>query len=353
MNQIIYDKKNILVAGGAGFIGSNLCERLVKDNKVICVDNFVSGQEANIDNLLSNPNFLFLRHDLTKPLVLENYPGTKKFKVEGQGIQEVYNFACPSSSKHFENFKIETILANSHVTKNILDLAVKYKAKLVHGSTSSIYGSPLEGQRTFDEKYWGFIDPVGPRACYNEGKRFAESLIVTYREKHKLDFKIARIFNTYGPKMKLDSGRMIPDFVNAAINNIDLEIKGSGQEISSYCYIADMLDGIVKLMDSPEYGPINLGNQDIYTLEDIAKDVIEIAESDSKISYGEPLPYLNKQGLPDISLAKEKLAWFPVIKLKEGLSKTIEDMKGARVITYTSEKSKQENNEVNSNHTSI
>ena len=338
MSQAIFEKKNILVAGGAGFIGSNLCERLVRKYKVICVDNFISGSQANIDSFLANPNFLFIRHDLTKPLDLLKFPGTKKFKIEDQGIQEIYNLTCPSASKRYKDFTLDTILANSHATKNILDLAVHYKAKLVHGSTSSVYGSPLEGQRYFDENYWGFVDPIGPRSAYNEGKRFSEALVVNYQRKHNLPFKIARIFNTYGPKMRLDSGRMIPDFINSAINNIDIEIHGTGKEISSYCYIDDILDGLEKLMEIEGLGPINLGNQDIYTIEEIAKTVIEIAESDSKIIYSEPLPYLLKQGVPEISLAKDKLDWFPVIKLKQGLIKTIEDTKGARVMTYTAEK---------------
>ena len=345
--ETIFDKKNVLVAGGAGFIGSHVCDRLIKDHKVICVDNFISGQETNIDHLLANPNFIFIRHDLIQPIDLDKFPELKKFKVDAQGIQEIYNLACPSSTKHYEKFLIETILANSHVTRNLLEIAVKYKSKFLQASTSAVYGSPLEGQRTFEESYWGFIDPIGPRSSYNEGKRFAESLVANYRAKYNSEFKIARIFNTYGPRMKLDSGRMIPDFVNAALNNLDLEVYGQGEDISSYCYISDLIDGLTKFMDSAELGPMNLGNPDIYTIKEIVTRIIELTNSNSKINYLEKIPFLLKQSTPDIGLAKEKIGWFPVTRLEDGLKKTIEDMQGARVLTYQQEST--DNNKPNNN----
>lgn len=339
MNEsTIFDKKNVIVAGGAGFIGSNLCERLVRNNKVICIDNFISGQESNIDHLLANPDFIFINHDLIKPIKLEKFSELDKFKFFEQGIQEIYNLASPSSKKHYEKFTIETILANSHVTRNLLELAVKYKTKFLLSSSAAVYGSPLDGQRQFDESYWGFIDPIGPRSCYNEGKRFAEALVANYRAKYNLEFKIARVFNTFGPRMKLDCGRMIPDFINSAVNHLDVEIYGSGKTISSYCYVDDLVDGLVKMMESSELGPINFGSKDIHTIEEVANKILSMVDTKSKIIYSDEIPFLLKKGLPDISMAREKVNWFPVVDLDEGLKKTISSMQGGKIMTYQNNK---------------
>ena len=332
--KAIFDRNNIIITGGAGFIGSYLCDELIKKNKVICIDNFISGREENIDHLLRNPYFEFIRHDISEPIDLEKLPELKVFKVEFQGIQEVYNLACPTSPKEYNKFPIETLVTNSHGTKNALEFAVKYEAKFLHLSTAAIYGEPTTKDKIFPEDYWGFVDPVGPRSCYNEGKRFAESMVFNYQQKYNLDAKIARVFNTFGPRMKLTDGRMIPDFIKAAINNEDIEIYGKGEETSTYLYITDVIEAIEKIMGSAETGPVNIGNPKEYKIIDIAKTIIQLTDSKSEIVFRDPIPYLAKQGIPDISTMKEKVGWFPVVELEEGLRKTIAYMRGSKVLSY-------------------
>jgi len=327
----IFEKKNVLITGGAGFIGSHLCDRLVKEDKVICIDNFITGNIDNINHLLQYPNFRFIKQDITEQFDLEQFEELRPFKVAFQGIQEIYNLACPTSPKDYNMYPIETLLANSLGTKNILDLAVKYEAKFIHLSTSAIYGEPLE-DKPFPEDYWGFIDPIGPRSCYNEGKRFAESLIVGYRNVHNLEAKIARVFNTYGPRMKLTDGRMIPDFINQALKNEKIIIYGEKEGKATFCYISDIVDGVIKMMSSKELGPINLGSDREYKFFDIASKIKEITESSSNIVFEKPFPYLAKQGVPDIRLAKERLGWFPVVPHEDGLQRTIEYMKGSKAM---------------------
>lgn len=327
----VIEKKNILVAGGAGFIGSHLCDELVKANRVICVDSFITGTEENIHQLLPNPNFKFIRQDITEPLDLEALPELKYFRIPFQGIQEIYNLACPTSPKDYSRHRVETLLANALGTKNLLDIAQKYKAKLLHLSSSAIYGEPLE-EGPFREEYWGFVDPIGPRSSYIEGKRFAESLVMNYGEHFKLDVKILRVFNTFGPRMKLTDGRMIPDFVNDALNGRDLVIYGAPESVSTFNYISDLLEAMLKMMASNELGPLNIGHPDIHRIEDVATLVVKLAGSSSKVTYHDPLPYSAKQGIADISLAKERLGWFPVVPLDEGLQRTVEYMRGSRVI---------------------
>lgn len=329
--KTIFEKKNVLVTGGAGFIGSHLCDELVKESKVICLDNFITGNIENINHLLQNPNFKFIKQDITQTFDLEQFEELAPFKITFQGLQEIYNLACPTSPKDYNKYPIETLLANSHGTKNILDLAVKYEAKLLHLSTSAIYGEPLE-DRPFPEDYWGFIDPIGPRSCYNEAKRFAESLIVSYRNKYNLDAKIVRVFNTFGPRMKLTDGRMIPDFINQALKNDKLVIYSDKNDKATFCYISDIVDGLMKMMNAKEMGPINLGSEKEYLITDIASKIIKLVGSSSTISYEKPYPYLAKQGIPDIRLAKKKLGWFPVVPLEEGLQRTIEYMKGSKAM---------------------
>lgn len=333
--KVIFDTKNVLVIGGAGFIGSNLCTELVKTCKVICVDNFSTGREENIDHLLYKPHFKFVKHDMSQPIDFSKLPGLESFEVAFQGIQEIYDAACPTSSKHFEDFFIDTLLANSYVVKNALDLAVKYKSHFMYLSTSSIYGNPLEHQTEFNEKYWGFVDPVGLRSCYNEGKRFAETMVSTYRRKYNLDAKIARIFNCYGPKMGFDSGRMIPDMIFSAHSNEDLLIHGDGTETKSYCYVDDIIDGLLKFMKSGELGPMNFGTTEKYSILAIAQKIITLANSKSKINYDAPLPGILKQALPDATLAKTRLGWFPVVRLDEGLQRTLKEMIASKVLRYS------------------
>ena len=340
VKQAIFGKKNIMVIGGAGFIGSFLCDALVKENKVICVDNLISGRQENIDHLLGNPNFIFLNHDASQPFNLEDFPELARFKFEFQGVQEIYNLACPSIKTDFQKNIEASLLANSFLVKNTIDLARKYKAKYLFASTSAIYGEPLEGQSGFKEDYWGFVNLLGPRSCYNEGKRFAESMVMNLGESWKLEWKICRIFNTYGPRMRLNSGRMIPDFVLAATDNQDLVAYGDGSELNSYCYVQDAVEGLIKFMNYPETGVINIGNPEKLTIKSIAEKVIEIAESSSNIVYQPPLEGLQKPGVPDITEAKDKIGWFPIIKLDEGLRKTIDDMLAHKTLQYVAGKRK-------------
>ncbi len=318
----ILDRSNVLVAGGAGFIGSHLCDALLEKNNVICIDNFITGQEENIDLLMQNQNFKFIKHDLIEPIDLEALPELEVFKVKYQGLQQIYNLACPTSPKEYHHLPIETLLTNSQGTRNLLDLAVKYKARFLHASSASIYGEPVQNQK-FKESDWGSIDPVGPRSCYNEGKRFAESLVVNYGNYRSVDFRIARIFNTFGPRMKLQDGRMIPDFIAHALTNQPLTIYGSPEEISTYCYVSDMVDGLLKLMDHTSSGVFNLGSPEPYKMKDIAQMIIDLTSARVVFEEAAALPYLARQGVPDITLAKEQLGWFPLTKLEDGLRSTI------------------------------
>ena len=319
----ILDRPTALVAGGAGFIGSHLCDELVKTRNVICVDNFVTGGEENIDLLLQNPHFEFVRHDLVAPLDLNSLPELDVFKVRFQGVQEIYNLACPTSPREYNRLPIETLRANAEGTEHLLELAVEYGAKFLHASTSAIYGEPPD-HTSFREDYWGFIDPVGPRSCYNEGKRFAESLVTNYGSHLNLNVRIARIFNTYGPRMKLEDGRMIPDFIAHALMGKPLVIYGSPDEPSTFCYVSDMIDGLLKLMEFEEGGTFNLGSPQTKTMGEIAELVITLTASGVRTEVTNPLPYLARQGIPDITKAKETLGWFPLVPLEQGLQHTID-----------------------------
>ncbi len=326
----ILDRPNVLVAGGAGFIGSHLCDTLVKSYNVICIDNFITGSEENIDLLLQQGNFEFIKHDLREPLDLESLPEVKKFKVKYQGIQKIFNLACPTSPKEYRHLPLETLETNAYATKNLLDLAVKYGAKFVHASTSAIYGEPQDHQ-AFNEDYWGFIDPVGIRSCYNEGKRFAESLVVNYGEHKKIDWKIARIFNTYGSRLKVDDGRLIPDFIVKALSNEPLIIYGSPKSLATFCYVSDIIDGLIKLGETEVTAIFNLGNPDLHAIEEVAKQIIILTNSHSEIKVDENVPpYIVKQGVPDIAKAKELLGWFPLVSFTEGLRQTVDYLKAHR-----------------------
>ncbi len=331
----IFEKKNVLIAGGAGFLGSHLCDELVKSAKVICVDNFSTGTIENINHLLQNPDFKFIKHDLSEPLDLETLAELRPFKVAFQGVQEIYNFACPTSPKEFTKLPVETLLANAFASRYLLDLAVKYQAKYLLASSSAIYGEPVDTQ-PFREDYWGFVDPVGPRSCYNEGKRFAESLTVTYREQKKVDAKVVRIFNTFGPRMRLTDGRLIPDLVKSAIEGAPLQIYGKPDATSTFCFVTDLIDGIVKMMKTSEGGPINLGSPDPVLLVTVAEKILALTQSSSPIEHLDAHPFASRQGTPDIREAKERLGWFPTIPLEDGLMQTIETMKASRILSYES-----------------
>lgn len=332
--KVIFDKKNILVIGGAGFLGSHLCDELIKTAKVVCVDNYVSGSVNNIAHLLQDPNFLFLRHDITTPLRLESYPELELFQMKFQGIQEIYYLACPNMKQGFEEYMLATVTANSVGVLQGLELARKHSAKFLFGSTHAVYGDPLEGQERFDEEYWGFVDALSERACYNEGKRFGETLTMTYHRVSKLDVKIARIFNTYGPRTRLQSGRQIPDFVRAAVNRQDLTVLGDGTREDSYCYVSDMVQGLVALMRSNVNVPVNLGNPEMHRILDLARKVIELVGSSSNIVFADGLAGLVRSLPPDIRRARQLLGWFPVTDINIGLQRTIDDMMGAQVLTY-------------------
>lgn len=325
---------NILITGGAGFIGSHLCERFVRESKnVICVDNFITGSESNIDHLLTYANFKFLKHDLIQPLDLEKFAELDDFQIKFKGLHEIYHLACPTSPKHFNSVPIETVLANSHATHNALLLAKKHNAKFLLSSTAAVYGGLLPGMNRLKEDYYGYVDPLGPRSSYNEGKRFAETLVANFHMFHKLDTKIARVFKTYGPKMKLKDGRMIPDYIANALENKPLVLHGKDEDlISSFLYIDDLVDGLIKFMDSSENGPINFGHNSAYKLSDAARLIVKLAESESNIEFADAFPYLTREALPDIGLAKEKLGWFPLVNVEEGFAKTIDYMRSQRGI---------------------
>jgi nucleoside-diphosphate-sugar epimerase len=334
--QIIFDKKNIVVFGGAGFIGSHLCDELIRTSKVICVDDYSSGNVNNISHLLQNPNFVFLRHDITQPLDLSQFPELEILQVPFQGIQEIYYLACPTIQLGYEDYVVHTAKANSIGVLNALEIARQYHAKFLFGSSRAVYGDPLEGQAQFSEDYWGFVNNLGTRAAYNEGKRFGETLTQSYLQSYQLDTKIARIFNTYGPRMLLNAGRMIPDFVKAAIDNTDVIVYGDGTQTDGYCYVDDLVQGLVALMQSSVNEPVNLGNSDTRQIIDIAKHVIQLANSKSNIVFRPEIQDLVRYAAPDIQNAKRLLGWFPVTDLDTGLERTVADMIGAQTLTYQS-----------------
>lgn len=321
----IFEKKNVLVAGGAGFLGSHLCELLLRDSHVICVDNFSGSSEQNIDLLLRNPDFEFIRHDMSEPLDLESFKELERFKIKFQGIQEIYNLACPTSVKKFDKIRIDTVLANSYGVKNILELVVKYNAKFVHGSTSVVYGPRTAEKDRFTETDLGRFDHLSPRGCYDEGKRFAETIVQTYKEVHNLDAKIARIFRTYGPRERLFDGEMIPDFVVDALDGRDLVLYGDESFVTSLTYVSDMVEGLTKLMAAPAAtGVVNLGSDYDVKLVDVAKQIIALTGSTSQIKFEAPLLFMTQLGLPDLTKAKERLGWIPLVRLEDGLMRAIE-----------------------------
>lgn len=320
----VFERKNILVIGGAGFIGSHLCDVLVKKYNVICIDNFVTSVQSNIAHLLRLPQFTFIRHDMNTPIVLEDIQELQKYQINVAGIDQVYNLACPTSPKNFEKHKIATVLSNSVGVRNALDLALKYKARFLQASSSVVYGGAEEGGHIFSEKELGCIDQMAPRACYDEGKRFAETITQTYADSSGLDVRIARIFRTYGPRMPLSDGQMIPDFITNALDNKSLSIFGAEDFTSSFCYVSDVVGGMVKLMDSSYSEPVNIGATENYLIKDVAQHIIDLVQSDSEITFKDPLMFMRPLGLPDISRAKEVLGWFPIVTISEGLKRTID-----------------------------
>jgi UDP-glucuronate decarboxylase len=330
MAKPIFDKKNIIITGGAGFMGSHLAEKLIKDNKVICIDNLISGDERNIDYLLQFPDFKFINHDITEAIDLENIPELEKFKIGFQGVQEIYHFACPASPVAIDTNPIETSLASSVGTRNILDLAVKYKAKFLFASSSYVYGLTPPNQTLTPESYVGPYDHLGPRSAYIEGKKYAESLIANYQEVHKMDVKIARIFNVYGPRMKMNDGRIIPDLVIKALEGKPLEIPGDENLKNSFCYIDDLVEALIKYMATSEQGPLNIGNPEGVAMVDVAKKIIQLTKSKSEIILAEYDKRAIKSLVPDLSLTKEKIGWFPITLLDTGLEAIVKDIEASK-----------------------
>jgi len=303
-------RKRVIVTGGAGFLGSHLCERLLNNgHDVICVDNFFTGSKDNIAHLLSNPFFEVIRHDVTFPLYVE--------------VDEIYNLACPASPIHYQHDPVQTTKTSVHGAINMLGLAKRVKARIFQASTSEVYGDPEEHPQP--ESYWGRVNPIGTRSCYDEGKRCAETLFFDYQRQHNLDIKVVRIFNTYGPRMHPNDGRVVSNFIVQALRGNNITIFGGGSQTRSFCYVDDMIEGFVRMMDSEQgfTGPVNLGNPGEFTMLELAEQILRLTGSKSTMDF-KPLPSDDpKQRQPNIALAKEKLDWEPRISLEEGLKKTI------------------------------
>lgn len=302
--------KNILVTGGAGFIGSHLCEKLLEQgNHIICLDNFFTGSRKNVEHLFDNREFELIRHDIIEPIILE--------------VDQIYNLACPASPVHYQYNAIKTIKTNVLGVTNMLDLADSAKARILQASTSEVYGDPIVHPQK--ESYWGNVNPIGIRSCYDEGKRVAETLMMDYHRQHKVDIRIIRIFNTYGPRMAQNDGRVVSNFIVQALKNEDITIYGDGSQTRSFCYVDDLVRGMISLMNAENFmGPVNVGNDGEYTILDLAKMIIELTNSSSKLIF-KPLPSDDPcQRKPDLSLAKEKLEYAPTVQVKDGLIKTIE-----------------------------
>ena len=303
-------KRKILVTGGGGFIGSHLCEKLLKDgNEVLCVDNFYTGSKSNVIHLLDNPLFEIIRHDICFPFYIE--------------VDEIYNLACPASPVHYQFDPVQTTKTSVHGAINMLGLAKRVKAKILQASTSEVYGDPTIHPQT--EDYWGNVNPIGPRSCYDEGKRCAETLFFDYYRQHDLNIKVARIFNTYGPKMSPNDGRVVSNFIVQALNDKPITIYGEGKQTRSFCYVDDLVEAITQLMETEKgfIGPVNLGNPNEFSILELAELVKDITNSNSKLVFKKLPDDDPQQRQPDITLANEKLNWSPKIELRNGLKETI------------------------------
>jgi UDP-glucuronate decarboxylase len=303
--------KRILITGGAGFMGSHLCDRLIKDgHDVICVDNFFTGSKTNIAHLIGHPYFELMRHDVTFPLYVE--------------VDRIFNLACPASPIHYQRDPVQTTKTSVHGAINMLGLAKRVKARIFQASTSEVYGDPEEHPQP--ESYWGNVNPIGPRSCYDEGKRCAETLFFDYQRQHDMDIKVVRIFNTYGPNMHPNDGRVVSNFIVQALRGEDITIYGDGSQSRSFCYVDDMIEGFVRMMDSEKgfTGPVNMGNPNEFTMLELAENVLRLTDSKSKLTF-KPLPADDpRQRQPNITLAKENLGWEPKVQLEDGLKETID-----------------------------
>jgi UDP-glucuronate decarboxylase len=302
-------RRRILVTGGAGFLGSHLCERLLSTGaEVICLDNFFTGSRSNVAHLLPEPRFEIVRHDIVQPLLLE--------------VDQIYNFACPASPIHYQYNPVKTIKTNVMGTINMLGLAKRVRARILQASTSEVYGDPREHPQK--ESHWGHVNPIGPRSCYDEGKRVAETLMLDYHRQNGVDIRIVRIFNTYGPRMAIEDGRVVSNFIVQALRNEPITIYGTGTQTRSFCYVSDLIEGVWRLMHTEDFtGPVNIGNPGELTIQELAELVVSMTGSRSEI-IRRPLPQDDPiQRQPDITLAKEKLGWQPTVSLEQGLRATI------------------------------
>lgn len=308
-------RKKVLVTGGAGFVGSHLCDRLLQEgHEVVCLDNYFTGQKQNIVHLLSNPYFELVRHDVTMPFYVE--------------VDEIYNLACPASPIHYQYNAIKTVKTSVMGAINMLGLAKRIRAKILQASTSEVYGDPLIHPQV--ETYWGNVNPIGERSCYDEGKRAAETLFVNYHKQNKVRIKIVRIFNTYGPRMHPNDGRVVSNFIMQALRNKEITIYGDGSQTRSFQYVDDLIEGMLRMMATRDdfTGPVNIGNPNEFSILELAKQVIRLTGSKSEIVYRPLPPDDPSQRQPDITLAKKELNWYPKIQLEEGLMKTIEYFRG-------------------------
>ncbi len=308
-------KKRVLITGGAGFLGSHLSDRLVEmGNEVLCLDNFFTGTKSNIQHLIEKPNFELIRHDIVQPIFLE--------------VDEIYNLACPASPIHYQSNPVKTVKTSVMGAINMLGLAKRVNAKILQASTSEVYGDPSVHPQ--DESYWGNVNPIGIRSCYDEGKRCAETLFFDYHRQNRINIRVVRIFNTFGPRMHPNDGRVVSNFIVQALSNSDITIYGDGLQTRSFCYVDDMIDGLVRMMEGPDdfVGPVNLGNPIEFSILELAQKIIRVTHSKSKIVFN-PLPQDDPlQRRPDIGRAKEKLNWSPSVPLDEGLTKTAEYFNG-------------------------
>ena len=315
MTRRYSSRKRILVTGGAGFLGSHLCDRLIANgHEVLCVDNFFTGDKSNIEHLAREPRFELLRHDITFPLFVE--------------VDEIYNLACPASPIHYQHDPVQTTKTSVHGSINMLGLAKRLKAKILQASTSEVYGDPAVHPQT--EGYWGHVNPIGPRSCYDEGKRCAETLFFDYHRQHGLEIKVARIFNTYGPRMHPADGRVVSNFIVQALKGEPITLYGDGKQSRSFCYVDDLIDGLVRMMDSAAEvtGPINLGNPQEFSMAELAGQILAATGSKSKLTHA-PLPEDDpRQRQPDIGKARQLLGWEPKVPLAEGIERTIAYFRG-------------------------
>ena len=320
MSRLYDSRKRIIVTGGAGFLGSHLIDRLLdKNHEVLCIDNLFTGTKRNVEHLLAHPRFEFIRHDVTFPLYIE--------------ADEIYNLACPASPIHYQYDPVQTTKTSVHGAINMLGLAKRLKCRILQASTSEVYGDPAVHPQT--EDYWGNVNPIGPRSCYDEGKRCAETLFFDYHRQHSLEIKVARIFNTYGPRMHPADGRVVSNFIMQALNGEPITLYGDGSQTRSFCYVDDLIDGLIRLMESPANvtGPINLGNPVEFTMRELAELVLSETGSSSSI-VKQPLPQDDpRQRKPDIRLAQERLAWSPKVPLRDGLKPTIDYFRSSWIKT--------------------